>query len=124
MGRGTEYLEDIISYARKNEYTAIYGAGKVATGLYKDLSEAGINVACFIVTSDTGQPAEIRETTGGVYKRTGFSDRQGTASDGDGDCNRRVARKNSRYKEQAGGIRRIELRYTEPGLYRHDTGRI
>lgn len=67
MGRGTEYLEDIISYARKNEYTAIYGAGKVATGLYKDLSEAGINVACFIVTSDTGQPAEIRETTGGGY---------------------------------------------------------
>ncbi len=64
MKKKKDYLEEVVKYSEKYECIAIYGAGKVGVGLYKDLKARGIDVKYFIVTSNVGQLANMSEIAG------------------------------------------------------------
>jgi len=54
------YFETVVlPYIEKNKNIAIYGAGNVGVGLYRDLKSWDVRVKYFIVTSCVGQKSEI-----------------------------------------------------------------
>lgn len=59
MRNKKENLEEVLKFVKKNKDVAIYGAGKVGVGLYRDLKSLGIEIKYFIVTSGVGQKSEI-----------------------------------------------------------------
>ncbi len=53
------YLKNLMDYINNYKVSAIYGAGTVGVGLYKDLKKLGVCIQFFIVTSSVGQRTEI-----------------------------------------------------------------